>query len=76
MQQNLCFYLGEIIIFKKNPKVGENKKFDNVLFGGNFTDHMFEVDWTIENGWELPEIKPFGNLSIVSLRRKSCKEMK
>eukprot|EP01086_Lenisia_limosa_P003820 TRINITY_DN1853_c0_g1_i2.p1 TRINITY_DN1853_c0_g1~~TRINITY_DN1853_c0_g1_i2.p1 ORF type:complete len:405 (-),score=164.19 TRINITY_DN1853_c0_g1_i2:52-1086(-) len=28
------------------------------------SDHMLEVDWTKENGWTAPEIKPFQNLSL------------
>ncbi|KAE8146113.1 aminotransferase [Aspergillus avenaceus] len=28
------------------------------------TDHMATARWTITNGWETPEIKPYGNLSI------------
>ncbi|KKK19119.1 hypothetical protein P175DRAFT_0440981 [Aspergillus ochraceoroseus IBT 24754] len=28
------------------------------------TDHMVTVRWTVANGWETPEVKPFQNLSI------------
>ncbi|KAL4797144.1 aminotransferase [Aspergillus venezuelensis] len=28
------------------------------------TDHMVTVRWTLANGWETPEVKPFQNLSI------------
>ena len=28
------------------------------------TDHMVTVRWTVANGWETPEIKPYQNLSI------------
>ncbi|KAJ5599618.1 hypothetical protein N7450_000685 [Penicillium hetheringtonii] len=28
------------------------------------TDHMVSVRWTAANGWETPEVKPYGNLSI------------
>jgi branched-chain amino acid aminotransferase len=40
---------------------------DNLPFGAVFTDHMLEIDWTAENGWGTPEIKPFQNLSLVSI---------
>jgi len=37
--------------------------FDNLVFGVNFTDHMFECDF--ENGhWGNPTIKPYGNLTM------------
>ena len=37
--------------------------FNNLIFGNDFTDYMFECDF--KNGsWNNPTIKPFGNLSI------------
>ena len=37
--------------------------FNNLIFGNDFTDYMFECDF--KNGsWKNPTIKPFGNLSI------------
>jgi branched-chain amino acid aminotransferase len=38
--------------------------YENLLFGKNFTDHMLEVDWTKEKGWEQPQIVPYHNLSL------------
>lgn len=35
-----------------------------LVFGQTFTDHMLTVRWTREKGWEAPEIKPYGNLSL------------
>jgi branched-chain amino acid aminotransferase len=29
------------------------------------TDHMLTARWTLEDGWEAPEIKPYGPLSIM-----------
>jgi len=37
--------------------------FDNLIFGANFTDHMFTCDY-INGKWENPQIKPYGNLSL------------
>ena len=37
--------------------------FNNLVFGDDFTDYMFECDF--KNGsWQDPTIRPFGNLSI------------
>ena len=33
-------------------------------FGKVFTDHMFQVSWSKDQGWHDAEIVPFGNLSI------------
>ncbi|KAJ1780869.1 branched-chain-amino-acid transaminase bat2, partial [Coemansia sp. RSA 2399] len=30
----------------------------------NFTDHMMCIRYTEDNGWEAPEIKPYGPLQI------------
>ncbi|CAH03039.1 branched-chain-amino-acid transaminase BAT1 [Kluyveromyces lactis] len=37
---------------------------DELVFGQTFTDHMLTIEWTAENGWGVPEIKPYGNLSL------------
>ena len=37
--------------------------FDNLVFGNEFTDYMFECDYK-NCSWENPTIKPFGNLSV------------
>lgn len=29
------------------------------------TDHMVTARWTVENGWDAPELKPYGPLSIM-----------
>ncbi|SCU83449.1 LAMI_0C03268g1_1 [Lachancea mirantina] len=37
---------------------------DELVFGKTFTDHMLTIEWTKQNGWGTPEIKPYGNLSL------------
>lgn len=37
---------------------------EKLLFGHEFTDHMLTVDWTSKNGWEAPQIKPYGPLTL------------
>ena len=36
----------------------------NIEFGSAFTDHMLTIQWSLRNGWEDPEIKPYGNISL------------
>ncbi|XP_075773744.1 branched-chain-amino-acid aminotransferase, cytosolic-like isoform X1 [Pelodiscus sinensis] len=36
----------------------------NLQFGKHFTDHMLTVEWSQEQGWGRPHIKPFQNLSL------------
>ena len=33
-------------------------------FGTHFTDHMFTVEWTPENGWHKARITPYGPLTL------------
>jgi len=35
-----------------------------LLFGHTFTDHMLEVDWTKDGGWQDPIIRPFDDLRM------------
>lgn len=36
----------------------------NPGFGTNFTDHMFTVEWTPDDGWHDARITPYGPLSL------------
>lgn len=42
------------------PKVPPSK----LKFGQTFTDHMLVINWSAQNGWASPEIKPYTNLEI------------
>jgi|TARA_B110000208_G_scaffold31394_1_gene41284 branched-chain amino acid aminotransferase len=37
---------------------------EDLVFGATFSDHMLEVDWTSEGGWEAPRIVPYGDISL------------
>ncbi|KAG1953364.1 branched-chain-amino-acid aminotransferase, cytosolic isoform X2 [Pimephales promelas] len=37
---------------------------NGLMFGTVFTDHMLTIEWSLEDGWQKPHIRPFGNLSI------------
>ena len=52
-----------ISIEKINKSKIDQVDFDNLTFGKNFTDYMFECDY--KNGkWQNPTIKPYGNLTL------------
>ena len=42
------------------PKPDENK----LGFGTIFTDHMFNMDYSVEKGWHNPRIEPYGPISM------------
>ncbi|KAK4701709.1 branched-chain amino acid aminotransferase, partial [Phenoliferia sp. Uapishka_3] len=37
---------------------------ESLIFGKNFTDHMLMARWTLNGGWEAPEIRPYGPLHL------------
>ncbi len=37
---------------------------DKLVFGKEFSDHMFEVDHKVGEGWGKPRISPLQNFSI------------
>jgi branched-chain amino acid aminotransferase len=42
----------------------EKVALEELQFGHTFTDHMLTCEWTREQGWETPLIRPYGNLSL------------
>lgn len=43
----------------------KKKPADNELvFGTQFTDHMFVMDYSVEKGWHNPEIKPYSPIEV------------
>ena len=37
---------------------------DNLGFGTIFTDHMFNMDYTLDGGWHAPRIEPYGSIEM------------
>mmetsp|Transcript_171408 Transcript_171408/g.416809 ORF Transcript_171408/g.416809 Transcript_171408/m.416809 type:complete len:414 (+) Transcript_171408:59-1300(+) len=37
---------------------------EELAFGTSFSDHMLECDWSEEEGWADPVIRPYGDLAI------------
>ena len=35
-----------------------------LVFGKQMADHMLVAEWTLQNGWDIPSIVPFGPLAI------------
>ncbi|SNX81422.1 probable BAT2 - branched-chain-amino-acid transaminase (cytosolic) [Melanopsichium pennsylvanicum] len=38
--------------------------FTNLVFGQKFSPHMLSVDWNHKTGWSIPQIHPYGPLSL------------
>ena len=35
-----------------------------LVFGKTMSDHMLVINWSLSEGWSIPEIIPYGPLSI------------
>lgn len=52
------------IIINLTTTPREKLPYKELKFGQTFSDHMLEIDWCNELGWNDPVIRPFGNLSV------------
>ena len=48
----------------KTQKPRERIPLDKLVFGRTFSDHMLEIDWDEQKGWQAPVIKPYGDLQL------------
>lgn len=46
------------------PPAERAKKVANPGFGKYYTDHMVTVEWTEDEGWGVPELKPYAPISL------------
>ncbi|KAK5171352.1 uncharacterized protein LTR77_004496 [Saxophila tyrrhenica] len=49
----------------KSPRAVPEPESPEVLAQKTCTDHMVTAKWTVESGWEAPELKPYGAFSIM-----------
>lgn len=50
------------------PEKKQKPAFDNLVFGKNFTDHMFEMDYTAGRGWHDPELYLTSRFLLIPLQ--------
>ena len=50
-------------ITKRESSKIQEVDFNNLAFGSQFTDHMFQCDY-VDGAWQEPEIVPYGPMSI------------
>mmetsp|Transcript_7052 Transcript_7052/g.11810 ORF Transcript_7052/g.11810 Transcript_7052/m.11810 type:complete len:418 (+) Transcript_7052:68-1321(+) len=51
-------------IVHKSTNLKEKTPYSELLFGHTFSDHMLEVDWKKEEGWQAPVISEYKNFSM------------
>ena len=49
---------------EKADSLKDKPKDSELVFGTQFTDHMFVMDYTVDNGWHDPRIIPYGPLPM------------
>ncbi|XP_062387714.1 branched-chain-amino-acid aminotransferase, mitochondrial isoform X1 [Sardina pilchardus] len=52
------------LTIEKNPSLKPKPDPSKLLFGKQFSDHMLTIYWSEQDGWQVPQIKPFQNLSL------------
>lgn len=52
------------VIITKTDKPTQPLPKEQLVFGKTFSDHMIEVEWTLENGWGTPTLSPYHPLSL------------
>ncbi|ETO17754.1 branched-chain amino acid aminotransferase family protein [Reticulomyxa filosa] len=52
------------LIVKKTTSPKTKSPYEKLVFGHEFTDHLLEIDWVKEFGWQAPVIRPYGPFSI------------
>lgn len=55
---------GKNVALRVTPSTAKLPSMKGVGFGTLFTPHMFQADWTAQNGWKQPEIVDHQNLSL------------
>jgi branched-chain amino acid aminotransferase len=53
----------ELSITEKKER-GTRPQDDKLAFGTTFTDHMFNMDYSVDKGWHNPRIEPLTDLSL------------
>ncbi|EAL64592.1 branched-chain amino acid aminotransferase [Dictyostelium discoideum AX4] len=56
--------VNELIVEKTKTPFQKYTDKTKLVFGKQFSDHMIEVQWTKEEGWGVPKISGYHNLSI------------
>lgn len=54
----------EETIIKMSENLKEKTPYEELLFGHTFSDHMLEVDWKKDEGWQTPVISEYKNFSM------------
>lgn len=54
----------ENLQIEKAEKLKPHPEEKSLTFASVFTDHMLTCEWDINNGWDVPKIVPFQNISL------------
>ncbi|GAB1601681.1 branched-chain-amino-acid aminotransferase, cytosolic-like [Argonauta hians] len=57
-------FLASQTIIEKSKRPQPKPASKDLAFGKYFTDHMLEIQWTKDNGWEKPVINPLHDLKM------------
>jgi len=52
------------MVLQSNPNPKAKVPHETLEFGKTFTDHLFEIDWSHDKGWDVPKITPYRDFEI------------
>lgn len=58
------FKSSDIELNLRTSKVDLPDDVSKLMFGAKFTDHMFSVEWSADEGWSKPKIAPMRNIEL------------
>ncbi|MCQ2009846.1 MAG: branched-chain amino acid aminotransferase [Sporolactobacillus sp.] len=56
--------MGQTIAFHKADQLKAKPDASGLGFGKHFTDYMFEMDYSLDEGWHDPRIVPYGPITL------------
>lgn len=60
LEHYVTFRAKDITIQEREVKKPKPLQMEDFVFGRFTTDHLLEIDWSLEEGWTKPKIVPYG----------------
>lgn len=60
------FSAKDLVVQRTPVKKVKPKRAEDYVFGRTFTDHMLMVDWSKADGWQKPQIVPYGPFKLAT----------
>ncbi len=58
------FKASDLVVTQRGALKPQPELVPTIPFGKYTSDHMLIIEWSREDGWEAPQIKPYGDFSL------------